>query len=410
MEAGKGTATIGFTYRAQSTDGATLTGTLDALDEPSARGRLSSLGLTILELAALPPNLPEPRPAKTARLGTLDFAAFNQQLAQLTRAGMPVESGLKLIAADMRTRKLRAAVEAVAHDLERGVPLPEAFESHSRSFPKLYGHVLRAGIAAGNLPAVLLNLGRHLELMQRLRRNLWRAASYPLMVLVAMCGVLTFVGYVLEGPMNELYSDDFFELPRLTQALFFIGRQTPFLLLFLAWGVFVFWLIWRFWQRKGYEQRFVDRWLSRIPLLGRVIRSNLIARWCGAVSLGVEAGLDLPHAIELGAQATGSQHLANDGKRILVAHEHGEPLQSAGHIDLIPPSVLTAMEFGKNRGDLPNVLRTLTQMYQEKSEHHLATLIAILSPAMLILVGVTLVSVIYALFLPMAKLVKSLSQ
>lgn len=393
-----------FSYRAQTSDGGWVTGTLDACDADAARLRLSALGLRVFDLE--PAAAPKPK-----RLSAEDFAAFNQQLAQLTAAGMPIEAGLRLIASDMRSRRMARAVAAVAQDLEHGTPLPEAFSRHSAHFPALYGRVLEAGVQAGNLPGVLLNLGRHLDLMQRLRRNLWRAASYPLMALLALCGVLMFIGFVVAGPMEEIFHESFLrgDLPVPTRVVFAIGRHMDVVLLIIAAHVVGLMLMWRWSQIKGYEQRFIDRWLAWMPLIGRVIRSNLVSRWCGAVALGVEAGLDLPRAIDLAGSATGSVLLVNEGKRLLVAHEAGEPLGKAGPIHLLPPTVTTAMELGVRRGDLPEVLRMLSGMYAQQSEHHLAAAMAILTPLLLIMVGLMLGAVIVSMFLPIIKLIQTVS-
>jgi type II secretory pathway component PulF len=394
-----------FAYRAQGADGGPVTGTIDAADADEARLRLASLGLRVFQLEAAAP------PPKPARLGAEDFAAFNRQLAQLTAAGMPIEAGLRLIAQDMRSQRLGRAVEAVAEDLERGDSLPEAFGRRSAHFPALYGRVLEAGIAAGNLPGVLLNLGRHLELMQRLRRNLWRAASYPIMSLVALCGVMFFIGYVVAGPVLEIYQDldQMLKLPWITRALFAVAHQMPLVLIVIAAHVIGLMLVWRWSQVRGYEQRFIDRYVAWMPLIGRVIRANLVARWTGALGLGVEAGLDLPRAVDLAGAASGSLVLVRDGQRILAAHEAGEPLQSAGPVYLVPPTVLAAMELGRKRGDLPQVLRTLSQMYAQQSEHHLATVVAVLSPMMLIFVAALLALVIAALFMPVTRLLQAIS-
>ena len=98
--------------------------------------------------------------------------------------------GLRLIAADLRGGggALSRTVEQVAAELERGTPLPEAFEKYKGQFPSLYGRLVGAGVRAGNLPGVLFNLGRHLELVQRLREALWRSLAYPLAILVGLAG------------------------------------------------------------------------------------------------------------------------------------------------------------------------------------------------------------------------------
>src|SRR5688500_8110711 len=113
-----------FAYQAQTPDGQRMSGTVDAQDVGEANRRLVELGLRVSEIA------PVPTPPRPKALRASDFLAFNEQLAHLAKAGLPLEHGLRLIAADLRSGRLSRTIELVAAELERGTPLPEAFEKH----------------------------------------------------------------------------------------------------------------------------------------------------------------------------------------------------------------------------------------------------------------------------------------
>src|SRR6185503_174695 len=179
-----------FSYRAQTLEGQPLAGTIDAENVDLARSRLESLRLRVLEMA----------PARAAGsngaapLRGVDFLTFNQQLAHLTSAGMPIERGLRLIAQDMRRGRVSSTIRQIADELDKGVPLAQAFAKHASRFPPAYGRLVEAGVRSNNLSGMLLNLGRHMETVARLRGGMWRAISYPLMVFIALCLVVTFIG------------------------------------------------------------------------------------------------------------------------------------------------------------------------------------------------------------------------
>src|SRR5690349_20353657 len=142
-----------FAYIAQTLEGQPMTGTIDAADLDDANKRLADLRLRVIRLD------PAQRPVRAKPLSGEDFAAFNQQLAHLASAGLPIEQGLRLIAEDLHHGGLAQSVREVSEELERGVPLGEAFKRHETQFPPLYGTLIDAGVRTGNLPAVLLNLG-----------------------------------------------------------------------------------------------------------------------------------------------------------------------------------------------------------------------------------------------------------
>src|SRR5687768_11967976 len=162
------TTPLAFAYQAQNELGQAVSGTIDAADASQAQRLLQSLRLRVIQID------PASRPPRPKAITGDDFLAFNQQLTHLTRAGLPVEHGLRLIAQDMRSGRMAATVKQIADDLERGTPLAQAFEARHQQFPPMYGQLVAAGVQTSNLPAMLLNLGRHMELVYRLRAMLWR--------------------------------------------------------------------------------------------------------------------------------------------------------------------------------------------------------------------------------------------
>src|ERR1051325_9445380 len=137
-----------FSFTAQTPDAQAISGTIDASSIEKAGARLSALQLRVLNME------PATRPVRTRPLRTEDFLAFNQQLAHLTQAGLPVEQGLKLMAQDLHSGRLAETIRQVAGELEKGVPLGEAFDRHRGRFPSLYGRLIDAGVRAHDQTAV----------------------------------------------------------------------------------------------------------------------------------------------------------------------------------------------------------------------------------------------------------------
>lgn len=417
VESGK--APGSFAYEAQTPDGQRFKGTLEAASPEEVQARLSALQLHVLSV------VPVERAAKArgSGLGADEFLIFNQQLAHLTEAGLPVERGLRLIAIDLKSGRLSRAAQGVAEQLERGVPLEQAFAGNSAQFPPLYGKLVEAGAKAGNLPAMLFNLGRHLELKERLRQSLWRTVSYPVVVLVALSLVLLFVSLrVLPFFQNmfEVMARDFrhpewfggpsFEgIPWPTQLLMNIGGIYPFVLAGVAGVVALVLGVDGAIKLSGQPG---IRWLDALrhtPLIGKILRLSLLARWIDAVRLGIEAGLDLPRAIALAGDATsGSQRLARDSAELAELISGGKPLVGyQGRV--IPATIPAAIELGSATADLPAVLWTLTRMYEEQAEHRLRLLPAIITPLMMIGVGGGIGLCIAALLLPYSQLLRYLT-
>jgi type II secretory pathway component PulF len=395
-----------YQYEAQSPSGEPMRGTLEATSAADAQARLASLHLRVLSVTPVVVDKPPRRPARG--LGLDDFLSFNQQLAQLTSAGLPVESGLRLIAADMRSGRMAAAADAVASDLEKGMLLKDAFARHSSRFPALYGRMVEAGVQAANLPAMLFNLGRHLAMMQRLRRTLWRAFSYPVAVLLVLAGVLLFVSQFILPRMADIFKDFHTTLPALTQFMLSTTDWLPILLLIVAVIIGLFLLVALLLRLTGRAGMMTDYVIMRLPIVGGILRASALARWCDSLRLGVDAGLDLPRAMALASEATGSRRIAQDSAALSVALSSGQQLNTI-HRDLLPATVPAAFELASRSGDLSTTMGTLSRMYEQQADRRLHMLPGILTPVLVVITGFFIGLTVLAMFLPLVKLVQSVS-
>lgn len=396
-----------FAYEAQTNEGEPMTGAIDGASVEDASRRLRSMQLRIISIE------PIAQPTKPRALRGDDFVAFNQQLAQLTQAGLPVERGLRLIAQDMRSARQGEAVRRIAAELEKGTPLGQAFASHRGSFPPLYGQLIDAGVRAGDLPGMLLNLGRHIELVQRLRAAVWRAASYPLMVMVALLGVIAFISLAVLPQFAKLYVDLHVmsgpDVPGPTAFLLGFGRNIGFIALALLVIVILVPLILSALRKSQKTAGLVDRLVLPLPIIGPILRWNLVARWCDALHLAVRAGLDLPAALAMAGEAVASPRLKEDGRQITDDLKAGLPIDSGHRYSLLPAMIPAAMQLASTQHDLPSTLGTLAQMYQQQAEVRLAVLPTVLTPALLIMTAGAIGFTIVAMFLPLMQLIQAIS-
>jgi type IV pilus assembly protein PilC len=395
-----------FAYRAQGFDGQPLSGTIDADSADSARQRLESLRLRVLELAPAA----EP-PGGAARLGGEAFVTFNQQLAHLTAAGLPLEQGLRLIAQDLRRGKVAATVRQIAAELERGESLGEAFQKHASHFPPAYGRLVEAGVRSNNLSGMLLSLGQHLQTVAQLRAALWRALAYPVAVFIALCFVVAFIGHFVLPRFEQIFRDFGTKLPAITEFLLAGSRGAGTVAIVLAALLVAALLAWQGLRLAGRDAPVRDLIGLRLPLVGATLRRSLVSRWCDAVRLGIESGMDLPRAMRTGADAVGSPRLTRDVERLAGRVESGEPLNGGGG-GLVPATVLSAVELASRQGGpgaLAEVLATLSRMYRQQARAKTAVIPAVLTPLLLALLTVIIGFVITGVFAPFITLIQGIT-
>jgi type IV pilus assembly protein PilC len=395
-----------FAYEAQTLGGERFQGTLEAVSTEDAQARLSALQLRVLAVGPAEPVKP-----RKGELGADEFLIFNQQLAHLTEAGLPIEKGLRLIALDLKSGRLSRAAQEVASELEKGVPLQEAFSRHATQFPPLYGKLVDAGAATGNLPGMLFNLGRHLELVSRLRRCLWRSLAYPAFVLAVTSLVFLFISLFVLPQFGPIFGDFKTTLPLLTEWVLALGRVYPWIF-GIGWGLVILVAV-----SDGAARLLGTRgipWialLGYVPIIGGILKANLLARWLDGLRLAIESGLDLPRAITLAAEATGETTLIRDAAALADQMARGLPPASFA-TRRIPATVTAALDMVSNTGsglELPQVIYSLSTMYGEQAEHRLRILPSILLPIYLFVIAGGVGLTITALFLPLIKLVQSVS-
>jgi type IV pilus assembly protein PilC len=387
-----------FAFQAQSPAGEALSGTIDAASVDDAARRLRGMQLRVIELSPLRQSA-QPRP-----LRGVDFQAFNTQLAHLAAAGLPVEQSLRLIADDMHSPRRAEAVRQIAQEMEAGQSLPEALQKHAAQFPPLYSQLVGAGIRTGNLPGMLLNLGRHLDLVTRLRAVLWGAIAYPLMLLISLIGVIVLLGIFVLPQFRHIYGDFHTELPMSTNVVLtgsqFLLAEWP-VLLAIALIMIVGWpILWRLSSGRT-RQKTLELLVFPLPLIGPALRRNLLARWCDALKLGIQAGLDLPAAIDLAGDAVASPGMQRDGQKLIDAINAGQSIDTAVRTPLIPPSVVSVIALASNQNDLPAALETLSQMFRQQAEIRMSMIPAVLTPLLIILIAMTIGFVVLAMFAPM---------
>jgi len=395
-------APLRFEYRAQSSGGEPTSGTIDATSRARAVEHLESFGLQAIRVEETPVH---DKPGR--RLNDEDLMLFNEHLALLAEAGLPIEQGLRLVARDLRSGKLAGAIHDMVDELEKGATLAEAVARHADRFPKLYATLLEAGIKTGNLPGALHNLGRHMELMQRLRRGMWRATAYPLMVLAAFAGLMLFISQVITPLFVPIFEEFDTEIPRATEIVLEVAQWVPHILaamgaLFVS-GV----VVWLILKATHKTQHLIDHVVLRLPLFGPVFHRNLVARWCDGVYAGVSSGLSLPDSIRLGADLTGSPRLRREGENMIKLHEQGHREMVSLKGAVLPQSVVEAMNLGMDQYDLPTIMATLRDIHAQQTEHRLHILLGAMRPILLFVIMWVVGMTVVAMFLPLVKLIQA---
>jgi type IV pilus assembly protein PilC len=395
-----------FEYNALTSAGRLMKGTIEAGTNQEANELLKQMQLVVNSVEEA-----KVKKLKTA-IGRNEFLLFNQQLASITKAGIPLERGLRELAGDIQSRSMRKLVNAVADELEAGVSIEQAFEKRQKHFPPLYGRILKAGVETGRLSEMLTSQNRHLEMATQTRRIIFEALTYPAVILVLasiiLTGVFMFIIPQFAVVLSEITEGS--QLPGITRLFLSMAHNVVPFWITVGFVIAAIVALYAILSASAAGRRFKESLLLKIPVIGRVYHSSILSRMAEGMAIMVAAGSDMPVSLRLSSGATGSEKLMIENEALAGQIEQGTNILEAGQFcRMIPRLFLYSIQLGTQRNELQDNLYSLGQMYAEQARCGQARLQAVLLPVMLIGVGGFIAMTIMAMFLPMIQIVTNLS-
>ena len=321
-------------------------------------------------------------------------------------AGLPVVSGLRLLAEQADRSRLRHTLHDVARLVESGSTLAEATAAHGDVFPPLYRTLLRAGEAGGVLEAVLQRLAAHLEQSAKLRRTILGALAYPALVVVAALGVTA----VLLGWVVPIFAGVFTsaggELPAPTRIV--LALSTAFRAHWLAMTCGAFAATGALWlsSRTAHGRLVSDRVLLRLPGLGPLLSKAAVARATRTLGTMLACGVAILDALDMAARTAGN-HVVEDA--FASAARSSSPAAARWRrpwpsVRVIPVLARQMVAVGEATGTLDIMLARVADTYDDEVQATAAALLTVLEPALILFLGVVVGGLVIAMYLPIFRL------
>ncbi len=393
-----------FHYQALTSGGRTMSGRLDAETHDDAAATLAQMGLSVRALELAPPSPPQ------TPLGRSEFLLFNQQLAAVALADIPLEQGLRQLASDVQSPRMRAAIASIADELERGTPIDEAMTHHGRALSPLYAAIVRAGVRTGRLGEMLTSFTRHLQFAAETRRILYEALTYPVFVFVLAMAVMGLIFAFVVPEVGMIYEGMEVRLPTLTVLSLSIARNLETIAIVLLALVAAPILVPLAMRSSPTWARLREAALLRVPIFGNLYRRALLARLTDALAILVGSGSDLPTALRSSGEAADSEMVKADCERLAVTIERGGDIHLAGpKTALVSPMIVYTLSVRAQGGELADNLYTLSEMYALQARQAQGVLHALLTPILIVFLGLVVVFIMAAVFAPMISLVQNVS-
>jgi type IV pilus assembly protein PilC len=399
-----------FLCRVGTPDGRVLEEVMTASDESSLRNELAKRGLHVFEVRrrGVPRKISAGGAGRRKRIPVQEFMVFNQELAALLKAGLPLLQALELMLERMPNLHFRAVLSEIRDRVKSGEDLSEAFAAYGELFPRLYPSTLKAGERSGELELVIRRFIRYSKLVMDARRRVVSALIYPA-VLVGLSITMLVVMAVFVVPKFMVFFENLdVDLPLITRVVLaissFANHNWPILLVVILGTVFSF----RSWNRTESGRLTVDKVRLRLPFLGPVLHRFALAEFCRSLATLLTGGIPLVPAFEIAVTSVGNAHVRNKLDPTIQMVREGKPFHAALETSgVFIEMSIDMIKVGEATGSLDDMLSSVADFMDEQIETRMQRILSLIEPMMLIVMGIMIAMILIAIYLPMFSVLGS---
>jgi len=418
-----------FNYSALDAKGEQTTGVVSATTEAEAIQKLRTQGLYPTQIteegkgkAAKASPLKSKAKAKPVSKGQLggrvkpkSLMIFTRQLATLIDSGLPLLRSLTVLGKQEPSPVLRATISSLADSVQGGSTFSESLSTHPKIFNKLYVNMVKAGELGGVLEVVLNRLAEYQEKAQKLKNKIVSAMVYPVIVMFIAVAILVFLMVFIVPKFEEMFAASQEELPLISRIVFgtskfFLERPLfvpNIVFVFILFGVGVF--LFNIWGRTKGGRIAIDGLKLKLPVFGDIQRKSAVSRFSRTLGTLVTSGVPILQALNITRDTAGNVVISEAIEKVHEAVKEGEsivtPLQASG---VFPNMVISMVDVGEETGQLPEMLLKVADVYDDEVDNAVTALTSILEPIMIVILALVVGSVVFALFLPLIKMISTM--
>jgi type IV pilus assembly protein PilC len=398
-----------FIVRLGTPAGDIVTRTVEAMAANEARARLEREGFKVF--AVTPPKT-EGVTSLTkfggaggrSRIKANDFLLFNQQLAALLRAGIPILQAITMLRRRATAARLRVVLEEVEEAIRGGAALSQAFAAQGATFPRIYTASILAGERSGALDEVLSRYVNYMRRSVGLRRKIRGALAYPAFLLFACLGMVIFLTTFVVPRMSDLFSGFGNNLPTITVIVLAISGWTTRNALWFVPTLVVAAIAIFIWSRTPAGRLVIDRAVLKLPLAGKLLVQMTTSQAARSLATLLAGGITIVESWEIAAESITNLELRHRSSAILPLIREGRSFtESVETAQWMPELALDMIGIGERSGSLREMLDEVATFYEAESEVRLEQLTTTLEPAILVVMGGVVVTILLAIYLPIIQ-------
>jgi len=349
------------------------------------------------------------RKTRRGRVKMADFLIFNQELIALMKAGLPVVRSFEILLERQKNPVLRRVLGDVRERVNSGASISEAFAEEGDLFPRLYWTSLKAGEKSGEIESVLRRYLKYQKTVMALTRKVVSTLVYPaILILLSIVLITILMTYVIPR-FSEFFTDFNAELPLLTVIVLNVATflKTNILIIVAAIAGAVF--LGSRWSKTERGRRWFDAMILKLPIIGGIFRRFSISQFTRSLGTLLGGGTPLVPALENAAEAIGNRSVSVKVMEVVPKVREGRELWKAlDKTGIFTDLTIEMIKVGESSGALEEMLSSVSEFYDEEIDVMLARVISFVEPAILVIMGGVIVTILLSVYLPMFRLMSAI--
>ena len=389
-----------YRYTALNEQGSPSSGLIEASDEHQAADVLRSRKLLITSLEMKQQtNFMEMFGGN--KVSGKQLATITRQLSTMVTAGLPLTQALEVLSGQMKQSPLKRTLENIIRDIDGGLAFSRSLEKYPNIFPRLYISLIKAGEASGNLDKILAKLADSLEQQTEFRGKIKGALIYPVIVLIAMAGVMVIMMVFVVPQMKEVYSSLNVELPLSTRMLVAISNLFTnqwYILIALIVGIGA---AYRYFSKTLRGRYILSDVYGKAPVFGKLSQETQLTQFIETLALLIGSGVPILDALDIAKETMTDIRFQEATANVALSVEKGSALAAAIQRQAIFPVIVAQMaDIGEKTGKLDEVLAKIGSSFEEEANETVKNLSTAMEPIIMIVLGVCVGFLIFSLLLP----------
>ncbi len=343
-----------------------------------------------------------------------DLSIFTRQFSVMIDAGLPLVQCLEILAQQQDNKYFQQILLQVRQDVEEGSTLSAAMARHPRVFDQLYANMVEAGETGGILDLILQRLSTFIEKIVKLKRDVVSAMIYPAAVVLLAIAAVAVIMVVVIPQFQQIFlgllgPGELLPLPTRIVVGFsnFLAGWGGLVILFTVVSTVVGL---QFYYKTPGGRRNIDAVLLKVPILGSIFRKIAVARFSRTLSTLLSSGVPILQSLDITARTSGNVIIEEAINKVRAGVERGEsfvdPLKAT---EVFPHMVGQMIGIGEQTGALDAMLGKIADFYEQEVDSAIANLLTLMEPVLIAFLGVTIGSIVIAMYLPLFTLIGKLS-